>query len=138
MVRTLKDDMATDFVDVFMNPDEFAEREGVTYYPADGGAPRSIGARITHEERFVTDAPIEYQLEEIVVTVGRDESNATIGGVATPRRGDRLKRAIAIDPEQRFFTFTGEILSGSLPHCWRLRFQRPKLSVIGTEHRRRT
>ncbi len=133
MGNTLKDDMKIDAANCFLNTNDFAE--SVTFYPAAGGASRSIDVRITYQQESKDFGPINYDTERIEVFILKDESHAK-GGLATPDRqstvADKLVRAGDTLTEK--FAFTGRILSESA-HGWLLEFVRPKPVRIGTQQR---
>lgn len=119
MARTLKDDQADDWADTFANAEEFAEQ--VYYQPAGGGTERQITALVERVADVTTEGAVWRRLDELVVTVGRNEDHAK-GGVARPQPGDRLRRAT--DANTTNYAFTGEVIAET-PASFRLRFVRP-------------
>ena len=78
--------------------------------------------------------PLEETLkdvERLEVLVSRLENNATTGGIANPRRGDRLWRAADIDADRRPFCFTGFVRE-RYADKHRLVFERHKTRTHGT------
>ena len=135
MSRTLKDDLASDFEDVFLNENEFSE--WVTYYPAHGGPSRRILVNVTKPKADVNDqGDIEARDESISVECRKTESG-TKGGVVCPvrdgSRADTLSRET--DSETDRYAFTGTVESET-SHSWRLVFRRLRPTRIGTTQRR--
>lgn len=136
MGRTLKEDLARDFHEVFLNEKEHSE--WVTFYPAGGGRSRRLLVTVTKPRRDVADrGDVEMDEEEIIVEAGRDESHAH-GGIAFPcctgSDADTLVRDGDEDLDR--FAFSGRIESET-PHSRRLHFTRPRPLRIGTEQRQR-
>ena len=90
---------------------------------------------ITPSESLAAADDEEATLEEITVTVWKDQSHAVYGGVERPVIGDGLRRLTAVDPDQRPFSFTGEVVN-SVGDQWVLRFRRRAVVTTGTSHLR--
>lgn len=136
MGNTLKDDMKADFAATFLNTTEFAEE--VTFYPADGGASRTLTVTINSRQRGEDKGPINYEVEVITVQVLKDESHAK-GGIATPVReaGATAVDRILRSGDSEKFAFTGRVLGEPFGGTvWRLEFERSKFIRGGTGQRR--
>ncbi len=125
---SFKTQRAANFPTVFLNAEHFAE--AITFYPAAGGEPRTITAKISGERNRREGFEGEAEVERLRVVVLRDES-AELGGVGDPAVGDQLARP-EVDGDGRRYTFEGEILN-SRPDHWTLIFQRTVPVRIGTQ-----
>ena len=104
--------------------------EEITFVPKQG-AGRTVRAHCTVEVDYEDDGQgNEKRVERLRALVGRDEQNATIGGVATVRIGDAIVRGSAVDPDTRPFMFSGE-KENVRPHAWRLVCVRDVIGSIG-------
>lgn len=62
------------------------------------------------------------EVEQLLVRFNRDD----LAGLS---RGHQLRRAAAVDPDRRPFTWTGEV-DEKYPHKQRLVFERPRLTQL--------
>jgi hypothetical protein len=98
--------------------------ESITFHPANGPA-RTLTAIVAM--RSTQDNGLENEVAE--VTVKRDESDATYGGISDPQEGDKFLRA-GENQSDGFFAWNREIVEQSSVHQV-LRFVRPKRFRIG-------
>jgi hypothetical protein len=130
--RTLKDDLASDFENVFLNENEFSE--WVTYHPAYGGPSRRILVNVTKPKADVNDqGDIEARDESISVECRKTETG-TKGGVACPVRDGSRADTLVRDGETDRYAFTGTV-ENETPHSWKLLFRRLRPTRIGTAQR---
>ncbi|MGE3667684.1 MAG: hypothetical protein AB7G51_13810 [Steroidobacteraceae bacterium] len=110
----------TNFYGHVLDVGKFAET--CTFYPADGGEPRVIVAKINHERRGKSQPHVEGEEERLRVAVGRDAAHAK-GGIATPVIGDALVREG--ETELVRYAWTGEI-ENQTSYSWTLIYTRPR------------
>ncbi len=121
---TLKELIESDVADVFMNTDDFAE--DVTYYPAGGGASRTVSAIVDEDGTFQTDDTGLARTEVIHVTVSRNRNDETtdgvaVGGIDNPQIGDCIRREN--DPDDKGYSFSGDKEDVD-EFCWVLIYKR--------------
>ncbi len=139
MANTLLDDMASDFADVMLNTNEFAET--VTFYPAGGGASRSIVMHVNRTQSAEDGIHLRSDNDNMIVDVLKDSSNAK-GGILFEEIKSGSRPTLVRDsdfngaqPVPGRFVFSGDIL-GETPHSWKLRFIRQKPYRTGVDARR--
>ena len=131
MGSTLKDDLATDFENVFLNENEFSE--WVTYYPVSGPS-RRILVNVTKPKADVNDqGDIEARDESISVECRKTETG-TKGGVTSPVRDGSRADTLVRGSETDRYAYTGTVESET-PHSWRLLFRRLRPTRVGTAQR---
>lgn len=78
MANTLLDDMKSDFADVMLNTNEFAET--ATFYPANGDVSRSIVMHVNRTQAAEDGIAVRSDRDTLIVSVLKDSSNAK-GGI---------------------------------------------------------
>lgn len=137
MSRSLRDDLESDLAETFLNNGLFAET--VTFYPAGGGASRSLAADVRSTGELV-DTPLGVDTtEELLILVSNNESlrnsaGTLIGGIGTPRIGDQIVREGRPDTER--FSYAGQVVKSDRV-SWTLRFVRKIPYQIGGQHQPR-
>lgn len=125
---TFKTQRAANFPTVFLNADHFGE--DVSFYPAGGGAVRTVRAKISGSAQRRDALEGEVEVERLRVVVLRDDA-AELGGIGDPAVGDQIARP-AVDSDGRRYTFTGEIET-SRPDHWALIYERRVPVRVGLE-----
>jgi hypothetical protein len=128
---TLKQQIAADVADVFLNEDEFAE--SLVFQPQGGQDRPIVGSVDQATEHPDTGMGGIDRVERIEVFVSRDEDDEMTGGVATVQIGDRLKRTV--NGIEQVYGFTGEILDED-DNSWTLVFERAVPFEVGGNRQR--
>jgi len=89
--------------------------EDVEFVPAETGVPRTVRMKIQEDEdASYVDAEGLNTRDSIDALMLRDESaldkdDVPLGGVSVLKFGDKLRRGVAADPEQRWYFFEGDL-----------------------------
>lgn len=118
------------FKSVFLNMEHFAEK--VKFYPAGGGAVRTLRALIDVSSQPQHDEDSDEVVEEILVSVTDDRRDTIHGGIDEPRHGDKLQRR----GETILYAWTGEIRTHE-GGSWTLVYTRRRPRSVGGPARRR-
>jgi len=106
-----------------LSTDRYAEQ--VEFAPKVGQA-RTITVKIERDQQTEFDElGNEKTRDRILVSVFRDPTDATVGGIGDPRVGDMILRGVDRDPERRPFTYHGEI-ENETPYSWKLVYGRTR------------
>lgn len=110
---TIKSRIKQDLLNYHLSQYGYAEL--VTYVVNGGDSCSQFYVHVEENIRLeVDDMTTLTEVEEIEVLASRDpaatDSNGVlIGGICRPYIGDKLLRSEAFDPEQRWYTFAGEL-----------------------------
>lgn len=118
---SLRAQAAVNFYATVLNVEHFAE--WATFVPA-GGPARALVAKIEVTDSLIVGGPGAEQVEELAVTVGRDESHVK-GGIDRPQVGEQLVRA-----DGRRYGYTGRVLNQT-PYSSQLQFARRVDDQVG-------
>jgi len=121
---TLREQIESDVANVLMEGNDFAE--AVTYYPAGGGASRTVYAIVEEVGTMASDDSGLAGTETIHVTVSRDadatDADGNVkNGIDDPQLGDGLRRPG--DAADKGYSYTGE-KSDVDDYAWSLIFVR--------------
>jgi len=132
MALTLAQQRLAD-VDLFLNEEEWAER--VLFYPAGGGATRSLVVLVRHRREAEDAELVDRDVERIDVWCTKQPGHAK-GGIASPTKtsltADALQRDGDGDADR--YVFTGACVDHGA--YWQLTFERPRVRALGTERTR--
>jgi hypothetical protein len=107
--------------------DQFG-RDDVLFIPAEGPN-RTITAILTDEGRELVEGRIlDEEQQRVWVTVKRNESDATYGGIANPQQGDAIRHPDETEDSTPFL-YQGE-RRNETPDSWELLFARNRLDAI--------
>lgn len=104
--------------------------EAVVYQPHQGPA-RNITALVKRDEALRDTANATESAEVVSLTVLRDASESTYGGIDAPDVKDTIK--LSADPENRRFSFTGNV-QRKTNHGWTLEFKATRKKRAGTKN----
>lgn len=91
--------------------DQFSEP--VTYTPANGDTPKTVSAIVKRRQLVNIEQQTHDSNEEFEVELLKNPANATFGGVAYLRVGDKVKRSVTAEPDERELAFSGRIVEES-------------------------
>lgn len=91
--------------------DQFSE--SVTYTPVNGDTPTTVSAIVKRRQLVAIEQQTHDSNEEFEVELLKDPNDATYGGVAYLRVGDKIKRSITAEPDERELAFSGRIIEES-------------------------
>lgn len=128
---TLKDQIVSDFSDVFLNTEEFAETATLTL--RDTSTPTATVVVTSSNASLIDEAQLDVtkQRQLVEVLIGKDPA-AAIGGIADPNDIKKLTRA-----DGRCYGFTGRVINEDSA-SWTLEFARDKTKQFGTQQGRQT
>ena len=134
---TLRAQITSDVHNVLLEADDFAET--VTYYPAGGGASRSVVAIVEELGSIVDENTGIASRENISVTVSRDvdavaDDGTTLNGIDDPKLGDGLVRSG--DDASKGYSYTGDKENVD-DAAWQLIFTRHVIIRHGGNHQPR-
>jgi hypothetical protein len=91
--------------------DQFSE--SVTYTPVNGDAPSTVSAIVKRRQVENAEQQTHDSNEEFEVELLKDPDNADYGGIAYLRVGDKIKRSVTAEPDERELAFSGRIIEES-------------------------
>ena len=91
--------------------DQFSE--SVTYTPVNGDAPSTVSAIVKRRQVENAEQQTHDSNEEFEVELLKDADNADYGGIAYLRVGDKIKRSVTAEPDERELAFSGRIIEES-------------------------
>jgi hypothetical protein len=91
--------------------DQFSE--SVTYTPVNGDAPSTVSAIVKRRQVENAEQQTHDSNEEFEVELLKDPDNADYGGVTYLRVGDKIKRSVTAEPDERELAFSGRIIEES-------------------------
>lgn len=91
--------------------DQFSEL--VTYTPVNGDTPTDVRAIVKRRQMIAIEQQTNDSNEEFEVELLKDPANATYGGVAYLRVGDKIKRSVTAEPDERELAFNGRVIEDS-------------------------
>jgi len=91
--------------------DQFSE--SVTYTPVNGDAPSTPSAIVKRRQVENAEQQTHDSNEEFEVELLKDPDNADYGGIAYLRVGDKIKRSVTAEPDERELAFSGRIIEES-------------------------
>lgn len=120
---TLREQMTTDVLSVFLNTDEVAQ--SVVYRPR-GGSSYTVKAVVSGDQAYEASENSDTLTGELRVFVSRaastDTDAGTTIGIPNPQIGDVIAVTYT-EGQERYYTFTGQV-SEVTPDSWTLHFAR--------------
>lgn len=106
--------------------------ESLVYRPGGGGTSRTITGIVAPDDRTIEEgAAVERDVEQVWITVRRDASHATDGGIDAPATHDQLVQNS--DPEPTPFVYQGQIRNQTAD-VWDLLYARNIVRRQGPPH----